>query len=75
VLHGYVFSGSQAETPSSTRVLTHVSVFLRGELQIRAEGIRMLSVLGTRTAADGGDVRPKRGCKSKLMHSPMKSEA
>ncbi|MGB7440737.1 MAG: RNA-guided endonuclease TnpB family protein [Coleofasciculaceae cyanobacterium] len=42
---------------------------------IRAEGIRMLSVLGTRTAADGGEVRPKRGRKSKLRHSPVKSEA
>lgn len=43
-------------------------------INIRAEGIRMLSVLGTRTAADGGDVRPKLGRKSKLTHSP-KSEA
>jgi len=42
---------------------------------IRAEGIRMLSVLGTRTAADGGEVRPKLGRKSKLRHSPVKSEA
>ncbi|MDJ0746726.1 MAG: RNA-guided endonuclease TnpB family protein [Xenococcaceae cyanobacterium MO_167.B27] len=33
---------------------------------IRAEGIRMLSVLGTRTAASGGDVRPKSGRKSVL---------
>ncbi|MDP8966218.1 MAG: transposase [Cyanobacteriota bacterium] len=41
---------------------------------IRAEGIRMLSVLGTRTAADGGEVRPKLGRKSKLRHSPLKSE-
>jgi putative transposase len=44
-------------------------------INIRAEGIRMLSVLGTRTAADGGDVSPKRGRKSKLTQSPMKSEA
>ncbi|GAB4202822.1 MAG: RNA-guided endonuclease TnpB family protein [Coleofasciculaceae cyanobacterium] len=44
-------------------------------INIRAEGIRMLSVLGTRTAADGGDVRPKLGRKSKLTHSPVKSEA
>lgn len=44
-------------------------------INIRAEGIRMLSVLGTRTAADGGDVRPKRGRKSKLRQSPMNSEA
>jgi len=42
---------------------------------IRAEGIRQLSVLGTRTAADGGDVRPKLGRKSKLRQSPTKSEA
>jgi putative transposase len=42
---------------------------------IRAEGIRILSVLGTRTAADGGDVSPKLGRKSKLTQSPVKSEA
>jgi len=42
---------------------------------IRAEGIRMLSVLGARTAADGGDVSPKLGRKSKLTQSPLKSEA
>lgn len=44
-------------------------------INIRAEGIRILSVLGTRTAADGGDVSPKRGRKSKLTQSPVKSEA
>jgi putative transposase len=44
-------------------------------INIRAEGIRMLSVLGTRTAADGGDVSPKLGRKSKLTQSPVKSEA
>lgn len=44
-------------------------------INIRAEGVRMLSVLGTRTAADGGDVSPKRGRKSKLTQSPAKSEA
>ncbi|MDJ0742740.1 MAG: RNA-guided endonuclease TnpB family protein [Xenococcaceae cyanobacterium MO_167.B27] len=38
---------------------------------IRAEGIRMLSVLGTRTAASGGDVRPKSGRKSVLRQSPI----
>ena len=43
-------------------------------INIRAEGIRMLSVLGTRAAADGGDVSPTRGRKSKLTQSPMKSE-
>ena len=44
-------------------------------INIRAEGIRILSVLGTRTAADGGDVRPRLGRKSKLRQSPVKSEA
>ena len=44
-------------------------------INIRAEGIRMLSVLGARTAADGGDVSPKLGRKSKLTQSPLKSEA
>lgn len=42
---------------------------------IRAEGIRQLSVLGTRTAAEGGEVRPKGGRKSVLRHSPVNSEA
>ncbi|MEQ8962248.1 MAG: RNA-guided endonuclease TnpB family protein [Coleofasciculus sp. C2-GNP5-27] len=42
---------------------------------IRAEGIRILSVSGTGTAADGGDVRPKLGRKPKLTQSPVKSEA
>src|ERR671933_105294 len=42
---------------------------------IRPESIRLLSVLGTRTAADGGDVSPKLGRKSKLTQSPVKSEA
>jgi len=42
---------------------------------IRAEGIRQLSVLGTRTAAEGGKVRPKGGRKSVLRHSPVSSEA
>ncbi len=41
---------------------------------IRAEGIRMLSVLGTRTAASGGDVRPKSGRKSVLRQSPIEGE-
>ncbi|NER29675.1 MAG: IS200/IS605 family element transposase accessory protein TnpB [Symploca sp. SIO1C4] len=44
-------------------------------INIRAEGIRILSVSGTGTAADGGDFRPMRGRKSKLRHSPVKSEA
>ena len=38
---------------------------------IRAEGIRMLSVLGTRTAASGGDISPKSGRKSVLRQSPI----
>jgi len=42
---------------------------------IRAEGIRILSVSGTGTAAVGGDVRPKLGRKSKLTQSPVRSEA
>jgi len=42
---------------------------------IRAEGIRILSVSGTGTAADRGDVRPKLGRKSKLTQSPVRSEA
>ena len=44
-------------------------------INIRAEGLRMLSVLGTRTVADGGEVSPRLGRKSKLRHSLMKSEA
>ncbi|MBD2183619.1 IS200/IS605 family element transposase accessory protein TnpB [Planktothrix sp. FACHB-1355] len=42
---------------------------------IRAEGIRQLSVLGTRTAAEGGEVSPSSGRKSVLRHSPVNSEA
>ncbi|MGB3509314.1 MAG: RNA-guided endonuclease TnpB family protein [Microcoleaceae cyanobacterium] len=42
---------------------------------IRAEGIREISVLGARTAAEGGEVRPKGGRKSVLRHSPLSSEA
>ncbi|MDC0831661.1 RNA-guided endonuclease TnpB family protein, partial [Geitlerinema sp. CS-897] len=37
---------------------------------IRAEGIGILTVSGTGTAADGGNVRPKRGRKSVLRQSP-----
>ena len=44
-------------------------------INIRVEGIRMLSVLGTRAVADGGDVSPRLGRKSKLTQSPTKSEA
>ena len=42
---------------------------------IRAEGIRQLSVLGTRTAAEGGEVGLKGGRKSVWKHSPVSSEA
>lgn len=42
---------------------------------IRVEGIRILSVSGTGTAAGGGDVRPKLGRKPKLTQSPAKPEA
>lgn len=42
---------------------------------IRAEGIRQLSVLGTRTAAEGGEIRPRGGRKSVLRHSLVSSEA
>ena len=38
---------------------------------IRAEGIRMITVSGTGTAAGGGDVRPKSGRKSVLRQSPI----
>ena len=41
---------------------------------IRAEGIRMLSVLGTRTAASEGSVRQNRGRKIKVMQHPKKLE-
>ena len=37
---------------------------------IRAEGIRLLSVLGTSTAAKGGDVRQRLGRKVKTVQSP-----
>ena len=42
---------------------------------IRAEGIRLLSVLGTSTAAKGGDVRQRLGRKVKTVQSPMSLEA
>ena len=42
---------------------------------IRAEGIRLLSVLGTSTAAKGGDVRQRLGRKVKTVQSPVNLEA
>ena len=42
---------------------------------IRAEGLRQLLVLGTRTAAEGGEVSASSGRKSILSHSPVSSEA
>ena len=42
---------------------------------IRAEGIRLLQTDGTAVSADGGEVRPKKGRKSVLRHSPVMSEA
>ena len=42
---------------------------------IRAEGIRMLQADGTAVSAEGGEIRPKGGRKSKLRHSPVSSEA
>jgi putative transposase len=40
----------------------------------RAEGIRMLQVDGVSISADRGEVSLKLGRKSKLQHSPLKSE-
>lgn len=37
--------------------------------------MRQLSVLGTRTAAEGGEVRAKGGRKSVFRHFPVSSEA
>lgn len=42
---------------------------------IRAEGIRMLTVSGTGTAAVGGDGSPRLGRKSKFGHSPMEESS
>ena len=42
---------------------------------IREEGIRIIKTEGTAVSASGGDVRPKRGRKSILRHSPVNLEA
>ena len=42
---------------------------------IRAEGIRMLKADGTAVSASGGEVRPTKGRKSVLRHSPVMLEA
>ena len=69
-----------SEMPLDVRTWTcpnspHLHGDENGGVNIRAEGMRMLSVLGTRTAADRGEVSPQLGPKSKWRHSPMKSEA
>lgn len=48
---------------------------INAALNIREEGLRILLALGTRATADGGEVRPKRGRKSSVGHSPVKLEA
>jgi putative transposase len=42
---------------------------------IRNEGIRMLQADGTAVSAIGGEVRPRKGRKSNLRHSPVRMEA
>ena len=42
---------------------------------IRAEGIRILQTDGTAVSANGGEVRPTKGRKSVLRHSPVMLEA
>ena len=44
-------------------------------INIRAEGIRILKTEGSAVSALGGEVRPKLGRKSKLLPSPMTTEA
>ena len=44
-------------------------------INIRAEGIRILKTEGSAVSALGGEVRPKLGRKSKLLPSPMSTEA
>jgi len=44
-------------------------------INLRAEGIRILKTEGSAVSALGGEVRPKLGRKSKLLPSPMSTEA
>jgi putative transposase len=44
-------------------------------INLRAEGIRILKTEGSAVSALGGEVRPKLGRKSKLLPSPMTTEA
>ena len=44
-------------------------------INLRAEGIRILKTEGSAVSALGGQVRPKLGRKSKLLPSPMTTEA
>lgn len=44
-------------------------------VNIRTEGIRMLQADGIAVSANEGEVRPKKGRKSVLRHSPVKLEA
>ena len=44
-------------------------------INLRAEGIRILKTEGSAVSALGGEVRPKLGRKSKLLSSPMSTEA
>jgi putative transposase len=44
-------------------------------INMRAEGIRILKTEGSAVSALGGEVRPKLGRKSKLLPSPMSTEA